>query len=320
MTTNTGAAAVERVWAEALSDPRGALELRLPPTDLQTLLLSVARTRATAVSPARVSRRWREDAFVRPADHDPRLTIRLEAELWRRLPAEFVGLDLSPVAPFGTCAAVAGVDQNRILTTMRGSEVVSDPTTVLAVEAADRRRSGEPGTAHLAACHRVLRTQRFSAPLRQHFRLFALVSSARDVGSGRTEAALLLRHLRYYGTALGQLFPDQTIRLRLSAFGRSAAAERLADTVVPALESLPPNVEVVDDPHRRHAREFYRHVAIRIDLVHATGVVEVGDGGFTDWTARLVPNAKERCLTSCISIERLASLMPPAAAARPDPG
>ncbi len=43
-----------------------------------------------------------------------------------------------------------------------------------------------------------------------------------------------------------------------------------------------------------------------ITASHGDGVVELGDGGFTTWTAQLMGNAKERSLVSCISIERLA--------------
>ena len=34
------------------------------------------------------------------------------------------------------------------------------------------------------------------------------------------------------------------------------------------------------------------------------GPQEIGDGGLTDWTARLRADAKERCLISCVSTER----------------
>jgi len=37
--------------------------------------------------------------------------------------------------------------------------------------------------------------------------------------------------------------------------------------------------------------------------------VEIGDGGFVGWTAELIPDAKERCLISCVAPERLAGLM-----------
>ena len=51
-------------------------------------------------------------------------------------------------------------------------------------------------------------------------------------------------------------------------------------------------------------------VAVRIDVVRDGAETEIGDGGFTDWTGRLLADGKERCLTSCISTERLASLRP----------
>ncbi len=58
---------MERIWRVVATAPRAALEQQLSPTDLQSLLLGVARTRAGRVTPARVVRRWREDRFVRPA-------------------------------------------------------------------------------------------------------------------------------------------------------------------------------------------------------------------------------------------------------------
>ena len=300
--------ATERVWAMIDEEARAALQERLSPTDLQTLLLAVARTRAATVSPARVLQRWREDSFVRPAAIDARALSSLEAELWQQLTAEFDGVELSPLAPFGACAVLGGVDQNRVVTTMRMSEVVSDPTVLLAVEAAARRQRSRATPVNLASCHRVLRAQRFPAPYSQHFRLLALVSSDRDRGSGHTEATLLTTHLGYYVTALSALFPEDVIRVRLSRFSDGAAAERAVDTVFPALHPLPVNVEVAEDPSREHGRGYYRDVAIRLHLFHEGEEIEIGDGGFTDWTSRLIPDAKERCLTSCIATERLAAV------------
>lgn len=303
----------ERAWrrVRASADPRQALEDEIGPAELKSLLMGVSQRRAAAVSPARLLERWESDPSVRAAGSDPRRVARLEADLWDLLPGEFAGIDLSPVAPLGTCSAMAPVSQHKVVSTTRGTEVVSDPTNVLALEAAVRRR--EPGTAavHLAACHRVLRGQPFDGPgLFQHFRLFALVSSARDTGSGRTEAALLTAHLRFWTRALGGLLRGREVTVRWTAFGFPPLAERMADTVLPALEPLPPGVTVREDPERERARGYYERGAIGIDVDGG----EVSDGGFTSWTARLLGNAKERCLISCVSTERLA------AAARPGPG
>ncbi|MFF4880573.1 hypothetical protein [Micromonospora sp. NPDC000668] len=60
-----------RVWAAMPAGTRATLA-GLPATDLRTLLLTVARDRATTVRPPDLVRRWREDRLVRPARADPR--------------------------------------------------------------------------------------------------------------------------------------------------------------------------------------------------------------------------------------------------------
>lgn len=246
-------------------------------------------------------RRWREDRFVRPSAHDPRRVARVEARLWDLLPPSFDGVDLSPVAPLGTCSAVAPVNQNRVVSTVRNSEVVSDPTNALAVEAAIRR-AGAPRV-DLAACHRVLRAQAFSgAGLSAHFRLFALVSTTRDAGSGRSEAAMLIDHLQFWARVLGEFVHRPWISL--TAFTPSAAAERLDDTVRPAVEGI----ELRDDPARTHGAGYYAGIGIGLRAPDGAGEVDLGDGGTTDWTARLRADAKERCVISCVATERLAAM------------
>src|SRR5713101_7521821 len=130
MTESGSRDAVERVWAQVLADPRTALERSLDPRDLHTLLLDLIRSRASAVTPARLMQRWQHDRYVRPSSSDPRQVWRTEARLWELLPDQFERIDLSPVTPLGTCSAVAPVDQHRVISTIRGSEVVSDPTNV----------------------------------------------------------------------------------------------------------------------------------------------------------------------------------------------
>jgi hypothetical protein len=300
----------ERAWRRVreAADPREALETGLGPAELRSLLLAASQRRAAAVTPARLLEQWAGDRFVRVAGADPRVVSRIEARLWELLPAEFGGVELSPVAPLGTCSALGPVSQHKVISTTRGSEVVSDPTNALALEAAARRRrqpDRKAGAIHLAACHRVLRAQPFNTPgVYQHFRLFALVSSARDHGSGTTEAKLLTAHLRFWARALGDLRPGAGTRVHWTAFGFPPLAERMADTVLPALRPLPPGVTIAEDAARDRARGYYERGALRIDA----GDGEVGDGGFTDWTAQLLDDAKERCLISCAATERLAGL------------
>lgn len=287
-----------RVWARLPAGAREALE-SLSPTDLQTLLLSLAQHRAARVRPADVLRRWREDRFVRPATSDPGAVARIEARLWELLPSTFHAVELSPVVPIGTCTAVAPVSQHRIVTTVRLTEVVSDSTNALAVEAADRRLTQPAeGEVHLATCHRLLRAQRFPPGWSQHFRLLTLVSSARDSGSAKTQARLLALHLRYWQRVLDSLVPAARPQLRLTVFN-PAIRERLAEQ----------GVSIVEAPDRERWHGYYVDAAFRTVAQDGGEEIELGDGGLTTWTAQLMGNAKERCLVSCLGTERLTALI-----------
>ncbi len=289
--------ATRRIWAGLPPGTRAALDA-LTPTDLQSLLIDLARVRAERVDAAELTRRWRDDRFVRPAGVDPRRLARVESDLWQALPDAFVGVELSPVAPLGTCAAVGPVDQNRIVTTVRTSEVVSDPTNVLALETARRRRSSaEP--VHLAACHRVLRAQQFPPGYGAHFSLFALVSSGRDRGSWRTELDFLDLHLQAWRSMVDAVLGADGFSLSFSTYDDRVLADRVREELGPAHPRLH------EEAGRRHGRGYYAPLAIKVYRPGPDGEREVGDGGFVSWTAQLRADAKERCLVSCVSTERL---------------
>lgn len=57
---------------------------------------------------------------------------------------------------------------------------------------------------------------------------------------------------------------------------------------------------------RERGRGYYTGLAMRLSA--DARAVEIGDGGFTTWTAWLMGNAKERCLVSSIATERLTDL------------
>jgi hypothetical protein len=255
--------------------------------------------------------RWQQDRFVRPAASDPRQVWSVETRLWDLLPDNFDRLDLSPVAPLGTCSSVAPVDQHRIISTTRGSEVVSDSTNALALEAALRRKRNPTQQVDLAACHRVIRAQPFQDErLFQHFRIFALLSSGRDRGSGSTEATMMIAHLNYWIRAITDVAPDSSLRADFTSFDSPVLAERFHDTVLSGLSPLPESAGVHEDPTRERARGYYDSGAIRIAVEGSPDVGEIGDGGFTDWTARLMADQKERCLVSCVATERLVAVAP----------
>jgi len=253
---------------------------RLPGSDLTTLLLALMRRRVDAVSAPEVLRRYREDRFVAPADVPFDVLRAAEDRLLAALPPAFSVLGLAPVAPFGTCAAVAAVDQNNVVSTVRGNEVAADPTNALALEAAVRRQSG-PDDVRLAAVQRVVRAQRFEGAGRfAHFTLFGAVSAGRDRGSLAFERQHFAEHMDFLRAACGD------IEVRVTVLDPRFEVLRGA---LPAAPS-------------RHTG-YYKGLCFK---VFRDGV-EIGDGGFVDWTQRLLGNRKERLLISGIGVDRLAT-------------
>jgi hypothetical protein len=93
---------------------------------------------------------------------------------------------------------VALTDQNRVLSALRGTEVVSDPTNVLALECALRLRRSPGQGAHFATSHRVIRTQPVPkqpgyAP---HFRIFALANGGIESKDHAFTVETMTRHVR----------------------------------------------------------------------------------------------------------------------------
>ena len=132
---------IERIEREA--GVPGLLSLlaeKISPSDLQSLLLEVYRQRAQRQTPAAVLADYENNRFARPSSTYPVDLLDWENCAFRMLGSDFQPITLSPVAPLGTSSAIALVDQNRVLSTIRNTEVVSDSTNVMALEAAVRRR------------------------------------------------------------------------------------------------------------------------------------------------------------------------------------
>lgn len=111
----------------------------------------------------------------------------------------FENVQTSPIAPFGLNAALSMVSQNNTLSSIRGSEVVSDLTSQLALECSMRRKRNiaqqDKSAVHISTSGRVLRLQPFdnSKGYMQHFNLFALCSSGPNISSRSGFAVLSLQ-------------------------------------------------------------------------------------------------------------------------------
>jgi hypothetical protein len=276
-----------RWQAEILGDPRAfeALAEGLPASELWSLLLLVASRRAAARTPASLLRQWERDRFTTPSVVGQRDMLRTYLRLLEAAEG-FEALELSPLAPLGACSAVGLASQNKIVSSLRGTEVVSDTTNVMALEAASRLRRDEGAVVRLATCQRVVRAQ--PAPkgpgFAQHFGLFALVSAGREQRNHAFTAAELCTHIRTHLRAFDLLeqdgfsFPDRRVKL-LSTPARTEVAdhiERELGRIVPISRG------VLEHPYYTGGLRF---------LLSVRGPdgreVPLSDGGSFDWIAKL---------------------------------
>jgi hypothetical protein len=292
----------ERIVREAGDDVVAALADRLAPTDLQSLLLEVYRQRAERIGPAGVLAQYGGSRFVRPSPVDPRRMIELEALAFELTPS-FAAVELSPVCPLGTVSVLGGVSQNWTIATSRNNEVVSDPTNCLALECATRRRAGEEPV-RLCTSHRAVRTQTFDAPMSfAHFRLFALCTAGRDRGGMAFELESMVEHLRFHIGFLTRLGAG-AVRVALTDW-EGAHETKLTGSVIEPLQAEFAGAVFGFNPDRTAGRGYYKRFSFEVLSRFGDRELSVTDGGFTDWTAKLLSNRKERLLISAIGLERI---------------
>lgn len=301
-----------RSWISADPDDARALAAleRSPGAELTSLLLELSERRARARSPAEVLRQWERDTFTTPAALDLRLLLRAELRLLDAATG-FEAVELSPLAPLATCAAVAPTSQNRVVSTIRGTEVVSDSTNVMALECARRLRRERERPVRMVTCQRVVRAQ--AVPKlpghAHHFKLFALATAGLETRDHGFVVSALREQIEVVLAGLDALARDgfrlqvRTLRL-LATPARAQLADRIAD-------ALAGRVEVVRAP-LEHA--YYAGLRYMVDVAAPDGAVfPLADGGAFDWVARLTSNRRHVFVASGLGTQLVALVFRPAA-------
>jgi hypothetical protein len=232
----------------------------------------------------------------------------------RLTPTEIQALGLSLVCPLGTNSSVAPIDPNWSVATIRNSEVASDSTNVLALECALRRKelleANPKSTAaiHLAARHRLLRTQYFQNPkLVAHFAIFALCSAGRNQGNLGFEISSLGLQIRFYLTVLRAfLGADVPLQLSITEFISDVSRSLIQDQFLAPIHQEYSAVQCSWADTRTSGRGYYQTLCFHIHVTTSAGhKLELADGGVLDWTQKFLSNAKERLVASGIGSERL---------------
>jgi hypothetical protein len=275
---------VDRIGAPAFDQ----LAMGLAGSDLHSVLLEVMQRRAASRSPVDVLAHYERDPFCAPAIVDLRESLAVDGHLLAAADG-FDALGLSPVAPLGVTSAVAHTSQNRVLSSLRMLEVVSDPTNVLALECARRLRANWDTPVHLATCHRVLRAQ--PAPRlpghSQHFNLFALASGGREARDHAFTVDTVVLHIRTMLRALE----------RLERHGYSFGARRVVILTTSERTTVGDRVAGLLDvaTARTSLEHAYYSGGLRYQIwVTAPDGAEVPliDGGAFDWLTRLAANRR----------------------------
>jgi hypothetical protein len=267
---------------------RDALAHGLAATELWSLLLWVLEQRAAQRTPAIVRQQWESDRFVQPCAVSQRILNELDSHLLAAA-AEFEAVELSPLAPLASCSSVALTTQNRVVSTARGTEVISDPTNVLALECAKRLREAPGAVIKLTTSHRCVRAQ--AVPKRPgfaaHFRMFCLASAAHERKDHGFVTDAMIEHIRTHIAALDRLeqhgyrFPDRTLRL-LSTPERAHVAKRIAAAIPEIAATLVP---------LEHS--YYDGLRFMLDAGTPAGnAIPLVDGGAFDWVRKLTDNQR----------------------------
>ena len=277
-----------RAWIVDALGEQGFEQLaaRLGGSELQSLLLEVMRRRAAARSPADVLAQYRRDRFVRPAAIDLRVALELDLHLLAAA-AAFDAIDLSPVTPLGTSSTVGPSDQHRVLSALRATEIVSDPTNVLALECAERLRAAPAAAVRLATAMRVIRAQPYpdKPGYAAHFRIFCLASAGRETKDHGFAAAALVEHIPTMLRALD----------RLEQHGYEFGARTVDVLATPERAALADRVAAAVGGNRKPLEHAYYNGGVRYMLwvTHASGEqVPIIDGGLFDWVAQLTANQR----------------------------
>ncbi len=282
-----------------------ALAEGLPASELWSLLLGVLARRAGRRSPVELLRQWENDRFVQPAFIDQRALIALDGHLLAAAEG-FEAIELSPLAPLGSCSAVGLASQNRTVSALRGTEVVSDPTNAMALECARRLRRDAGQVIRLATCHRCVRAQAIPKlpGYAAHFRLFCLATAGRERQDHDFVVAALAEQIATHLAALDRLnrhgYRISDVRVRvLSTPARAGLAERIAGAVRDASVTR----ETLDHP-------YYDGLRFMINVRGPQGQdLFLIDGGAFDWLRKLTSNRRLTYVASGMGSQLVAYLL-----------
>ena len=273
---------------------------------LTTLLLHVFFEKSKKQKVHEIAKGFAENRFAKASAVSPIKLRKLETEIFelaqkRDIPA----VELSPVAPLGSASVFGHINQNNVLSALRGCEVVSDPSNALALLLIHQWLGNKKEKVlRLCASHQALRAQKFDRPgCTPHFRLFSSCSLIKSKEPNEiVQEALIHLHLVKDVANMCQV---ETTRSTLYPRKRSG---HLAKLLADELEKLALPFQV------RSAEEdessYYYGFRFTTDFQNRDGWFNVGDCGLVDWAAQIASQKDLVLVTNGLGVDRLLAAMP----------
>jgi hypothetical protein len=283
-----------------ITDIVDLLGKQLTGSELNSLLLEVFDKQIELTDPALLLKKYCDNRFVQPAATDMIGLLSAELETLKFLKKHhFQPIELSPVSQLGSCSIVASVDQKKIISGVRNTEIMADATNALALHIAGLRKSGNnEGLLQFCTTHRHLRCQPFKEKrFTPHFKVGCLVSSGRDSGSYKFECENLYQHITTLSQLLAEVYKAKNIRFKLVKMGGYDDPENMFRTVSEYLKKKVEIPEIISNDVPE-INNYYKGIKFKIVIEMNNADMEIADGGFVDWTQRLLGNKKERFLIS----------------------
>ena len=279
------------------------LAARLSQSEITTLLLALSKEITNKSTPNDILSKYESNRFVKPSKLNPVKVKQVEILMLEMAEASgFSPVLLSPASLLGSCSVIANIDQNNVISAVRGLEFIGDSTNMLAIYIAsgikNKTFDNSKNPIHLSASCRVTRGQMFkNKEFVPHFGLFTLVSAGKDTGSYGFEKDSISRHMEFYVSYFRERLGHE-LKVFLNPINGYADKAGFIDRIYHHLQETYPYINFIVNREENDST-YYQGLNFKISV----NDIEIVDGGFVDWTQKLLGNKKERLLTSGAGID-----------------
>lgn len=279
------------------------LTTRLSQSEITTFLLVLSKEMTNKNTPSDILSKYESNRFVKPSELNPIKVKKVEIMMLEMAEASgFISVLLSPASLLGSCSVIAKVDQNNVISATRGLELIADSTNMLAIYLANGIKNktidNTKSPVHLSATCRVTRGQMYKTDeFVPHFSLFTIVSSGKNTGSYGFEKDAIARHMQFYINYFEEKLGHKlTVTLNV----RNGYTDKIGfiDRIHCHLRKIYPYTDFIMNVEETE-NSYYQGINFKITVEG----IELVDGGFVDWTQKLLGNKKERLLISGTGID-----------------